>query len=120
MCALREAAGVCDPFPAASEEQVERMAALCDKALREGACGVSLGPAYTPGSSILEMQTLCRVAKAHGKPVSIDTRMNSMTDLDSLQERLKVIRGADVSGIACWRLDSEPEEVWPLIDAYMN
>ena len=88
MCALREAAGVCDPFQAASEEQVERMAALCDKALREGACGVSLGPAYTPGSSILEMQTLCRVAKAHGKPVSIDTRMNSMTDLDSLQEAI--------------------------------
>ena len=88
MCALRIAAGVCDPFQAASEAQVDRMAALCDKALREGACGVSLGPAYTPGSSILEMQTLCRVAKAHGKPVSIDTRMNSMTDLDSLQEAI--------------------------------
>ena len=88
MCALRHAAGVYDPFQAANEEQVDRMAALCDKALRDGACGVSLGPAYTPGSSILEMQTLCRVAKAHGKPVSIDTRMNSMTDLDSLQEAI--------------------------------
>lgn len=88
MCALREAAGVCDPFQAASEEQVDRMAQLCEKALRDGACGVSLGPAYTPGSSILEMQTLCRVAKAHDKPVSIDTRMNSMTDLDSLQEAI--------------------------------
>jgi len=43
-----------------------------------------------------------------------------LEDLDSLQERLKVIRGADVSGLACWRLDSEPEEVWPIIDAYMN
>ncbi len=88
MCALREAAGVVDPFQAASEEQVDRMAVLCDQALREGACGVSLGPAYTPGSSILEMQALCSVAKAHGKPVSIDTRMNSMTDLDSLQEAI--------------------------------
>ena len=88
MCALRTAAGVVDPFQAASEEQVERMAQLCDQGLRAGACGVSLGPAYTPGSSILEMQTLCAVAKAHGKPVSIDTRMNSMTDLDSLQEAI--------------------------------
>ncbi|MBQ7885272.1 MAG: amidohydrolase family protein [Clostridia bacterium] len=88
MCALREAAGVCDPFQAASEEQVDRMAQLCERALECGACGVSLGPAYTPGSSILEMQTLCAVAKAHGKPVSIDTRMNSMTDLDSLQEAI--------------------------------
>lgn len=88
MCALREAAGVCDPFQAANEEQVDRMAQLCERALECGACGVSLGPAYTPGSSILEMQTLCAVAKRHGKPVSIDTRMNSMTDLDSLQEAI--------------------------------
>ncbi|MGN0991205.1 MAG: amidohydrolase family protein [Candidatus Ventricola sp.] len=88
MCALREAAGVTDPFQAADEEQVDRMAQLCDRALRDGACGVSLGPAYTPGSSILEMQTLCRISRAHGKIVSIDTRMNSMTDLDSLQEAI--------------------------------
>ena len=88
MCALRIAAGVADPFQAASEEQADRMAQLCEKALQEGACGVSLGPAYTPGSSIREMQMLCGVAKAHGKPVSIDTRMNSMTDLDSLQEAI--------------------------------
>jgi len=88
MCALREAAGVVDPFRAASEEQVDRMVQLCERALLQGACGVSLGPAYTPGSSILEMQALCAVAKRHGKPVSIDTRMNSMTDLDSLQEAI--------------------------------
>ena len=88
MCALREAAGVVDPFQAAGEEQVDRMAQLCEKALLGGACGVSLGPAYTPGSSILEMQTLCAIARHHGKPVSIDTRMNSMTDLDSLQEAI--------------------------------
>lgn len=88
MCALREAAGVVDPFQAANERQVDRMAQLCEKALADGACGVSLGPAYTPGSSIWEMQTLCRIAKAHGKPVSIDTRMNSMTDLNSLQEAI--------------------------------
>ncbi|MBR5302882.1 MAG: amidohydrolase family protein [Clostridia bacterium] len=88
MCALRHAAGVYDPFQAASEEQVDRMAQLCERALLSGACGVSLGPAYTPGSSILEMQTLCAVARRHGKPVSIDTRMNSMTDLNSLQEAI--------------------------------
>lgn len=88
MCALREAAGALDPFQAADEAQIDRMAQLCERALACGACGVSLGPAYTPGSSILEMQTLCRIARAHGKPVSIDTRMNSMTDLDSLQEAI--------------------------------
>ena len=88
MCALREAAGALDPFQAANEAQIDRMAQLCERALACGACGVSLGPAYTPGSSILEMQTLCRIARAHGKPVSIDTHMNSMTDLNSLQEAI--------------------------------
>jgi len=88
MCALRMAAGVCDPFQAANEQQIERMTELCRKALEGGACGVSLGPAYTPGSSIMEMQALCAVAKSYGRPVSIDTRMNSMTDLNSLQEAI--------------------------------
>ena len=88
MCALRMAAGVCDPFQAANEQQIETMTELCRKALEGGACGVSLGPAYTPGSSIMEMQALCTVAKAYHRPVSIDTRMNSMTDLNSLQEAI--------------------------------
>ena len=88
MCALREAAGVDDPFVPANETQIDRMVQLCEKALLGGAVGVSLGPAYTPGSSIMEMQALCRTAKAYGRPVSIDTRMNSMTDLNSLQEAI--------------------------------
>lgn len=88
MCALRQAAGVSDPFVPANETQIDRMVQLCEAALKDGAAGVSLGPAYTPGSSIMEMQALCRAAKAYGRPVSIDTRMNSMTDLDSLQEAI--------------------------------
>ena len=88
MCSLREAAGVIDPFQAADERQTGRMVQLCGQALSCGACGVSLGPAYAPGASMAEMRALCRVAGAHGKPVSIDTRMHSMTDLHSLQEAI--------------------------------
>jgi len=88
MCALREAVGVTDTFAAADDVQIDRMTALCEQALACGAAGVSLGPSYTPGSSIREMEALCRAAKRFGKPVSIDTRMNSMTDLDSLQEAI--------------------------------
>ena len=95
MCALREAAGATDPFQPAGEEQIDKMVALCRQALEDGAAGVSLGPAYTPGSSIMEMQALCREAKRFGRPVSIDTRMNSMTDLNSLQEAIDL---ADASG----------------------
>lgn len=43
-----------------------------------------------------------------------------LEDMDSLHERLKVIAGADVAGVAAWRLGFETEEIWPVIDAYMN
>ncbi|MBP3655920.1 MAG: amidohydrolase family protein [Clostridia bacterium] len=88
LCALREAAGVMDPFVPADEKQLGVMIDLARKALRDGAIGVSLGPAYAPGTSDEEMLALCREAKACGRPVSIDTRMNSMTDLHSLQEAI--------------------------------
>ena len=43
-----------------------------------------------------------------------------MEDVDSLHERLKVIAGADVAGVAAWRLGFETEEIWPIIAGYMN
>ncbi len=43
-----------------------------------------------------------------------------LEDVDSLHERLKVIAGADVAGVAAWRLGFETEEIWPIMDAYMN
>ena len=88
MCALRQAVGVTDPFAAADAHQIEQMAQLCRWALCCGAAGVSLGPAYTPGCATEEMLALCREARRAGRPVSIDTRMNTMTDLHSLQEAI--------------------------------
>lgn len=43
-----------------------------------------------------------------------------LEDTESLHERLKVIAGANVAGVAAWRLGFETEEIWPIIDAYMN
>ena len=88
MCALREAAGVADLHAAADESQIRTMEQLCACALREGAAGVSLGPSYTPGASMEEMAALCRIARGFDRPVSIDTRMYSMTDLHSLEEAI--------------------------------
>jgi len=90
MCALREAAGVTDLHAAANAEQIRMMELLCARALCEGAAGVSLGPSYTPGASMEEMVALCRLAKSFDRPVSIDTRMFSMTDLHSLQEAIEL------------------------------
>lgn len=88
MQALRLAAGVRDPFAPAQLGQVAKMERLCRQALLEGAAGVSLGPAYAPGASMEEMEALCRQARAFGRPVAIDTRMNAMTDLHSLEEAI--------------------------------
>ncbi|MBP3577759.1 MAG: hypothetical protein J6K15_06580 [Lachnospiraceae bacterium] len=43
-----------------------------------------------------------------------------MEDMDSLHERLKIIAGANVAGVAAWRLGFETEEVWPVIETYMK
>lgn len=43
-----------------------------------------------------------------------------LEDVDSLHERMKVIAGADVAGVAAWRLGFESEEIWPIMDAYIN
>ena len=92
MCALREAVGVREPFAAADSAQIGEMARLCRDALVNGAAGVSLGPAYTPGTSMAEMEALCREAAAMGRPAAIDTRMYSMTDLHSLEEAVELAR----------------------------
>ena len=90
MCALREAAGVTDLHAAANEEQIRTMELLCARALCEGAAGVSLGPSYAPGASMEEMAALCRMAKSFNRPVAIDTRLFSMTDLHSLEEAIEL------------------------------
>ena len=43
-----------------------------------------------------------------------------LEDVDSLLERLKVIAGADVAGLAAWRLGFETEEIWPIIGNYIK
>lgn len=43
-----------------------------------------------------------------------------LEDIDSLHERMKVIAGANVAGVAAWRLGYETEEIWPVMDAYIN
>ena len=94
-CALRDAAGALDPFKPTTREQVRAMERLCERALQSGAAGVSLGPGYAPGSTLEEMEALCRLARQYGRPVAIDTRMYGLTDLHSLQEAISL---AQVSG----------------------
>lgn len=43
-----------------------------------------------------------------------------LEDVDSMTERLKVIGGAGLAGVAAWRLGFETEEIWPVIGNYIK
>ena len=91
-CTLRRYAGLYDTRTPASPSQIERMCRMLERALDEGACGLSLGLGYAPGSSMDEVLPLCQIAAARGRIVAIDTHMRTQTDLYSLVEAVSIAR----------------------------
>ena len=89
---LREMVGLSDVHTAASPCQIDAMLRLCEHAFDEGACGLSLGLGYAPGTSTEEVLPLCELAASRGRVVSIDTRMYTQTDLYSLVEAITLAR----------------------------
>ena len=43
-----------------------------------------------------------------------------LEDVDSLTGRLNIIGGANLAGVAAWRLGYETEEIWPIIGNYIK
>lgn len=89
---LREEVGAIDPLKPATEEQLKRMEAWVERSFDEGACGLSLGLAYAPGSSDEEVMRLSRLAARYGRIVSVDTRMLTGIDMYSLVEAVTIAR----------------------------
>lgn len=89
---LREAVGASDPLKPATRDQLSRMEYMVEKAFEEGACGLSLGLAYAPGSSDDEVFRLSKIAARYGRIVAVDTRMLTSIDMYSLVEALTVAR----------------------------
>lgn len=89
---LREAVGAANPLEAATEEQLARMEYLVEQAFEEGACGLSLGLAYAPGSSNDEIMRLSQLAARYGRIVAVDTRMITSSDMYSLVEAVEISR----------------------------
>ena len=89
---LRQAVGLTDPMQPARADQLACMAYEVERALEEGACGLSLGLAYAPGSSTEEIYQLSRIAARYGRLISIDTRMRTKLDLFSLVEAIDIAR----------------------------
>ncbi len=89
---LRHLAGIDNPHAAATPAQIDRMVALARHAFAAGACGLSFGLGYAPGSSHAETLALCRVAAEHERIVAVDTNMRSNDDLESITEVLQLAR----------------------------
>lgn len=89
---LREKVGVSSPMKPATIEQLTRMEYLVEQAFDEGACGLSLGLAYAPGSSNDEVIRLSKIAARYGRIVAVDTRMMTASDMYSLVETIAICR----------------------------
>lgn len=93
---LRDAVGARDPLKPATPEQLSRMEYLVEKAFEDGACGLSLGLAYAPGTSNDEIINLSKIAARYGRIVAVDTRMLTGIDMYSLVEVISLARQTGV------------------------
>lgn len=93
---LRKEAGLTDPLQPATSAQLDKMEQWVEQAFIDGACGLSLGLAYAPGSSDDEIMRLSRLAARYGRIVAVDTRMATSSDMYSLIEAIHIARQTGV------------------------
>jgi dihydroorotase len=77
-------------YAAATSQQIERLLVIAERALRQGALGVSFSPEYAPGTSSAEIVPLMSLARSYAAPVFFHARYSDMeepgTNLDGLNE----------------------------------
>ena len=81
-----------------SARERERMLALMEKGLQEGACGLSLGMMYEPGrfSSVAETRDVALLAEKYDRPLTIHPRAESAVSMDyPLLGRAHILRALD-------------------------
>ena len=95
---LRRKAGQNDINIPASSLQVEKMKRFTAEAFSAGACGLSFGLEYDPGSSPEEVLELSKTAAENKRFISIHGRVCSWDDVHSLWEALDLapLTGAQV------------------------
>ena len=65
-------------------EELERMMAILEKGLRQGACGLSLGLMYTPGiyADIPELREVAKLCEKYDRPMTVHPRAESKVSMD--------------------------------------
>ena len=81
-----------------STKERERMLALMEKGLQEGACGLSLGMMYEPGrfASVAETRDVALLTEKYDRPLTIHPRAESAVSMDyPLLGRAHILRALD-------------------------
>ncbi len=105
-----------DDRPATAEE-LERMRALVDQAMREGALGVGSSLIYAPGSyaSTDELVALCEVAAKHGGMYISHLRSEGARFLEALDELITIARRAKLPA-EVYHLKAAGRDNWGKLD----
>lgn len=105
-----------DDRPATSEE-IKQMQKIVEKAIEDGAVGVSTGLEYTPGSfaSTEELIEMCKAAPEHARVYATHMRNEADNVLKSIDESIKVAQGSS-SSLEISHLKMQGKPNWHKVD----
>lgn len=83
---VRNAAGVKNEYGGATKSQIEKMSEIVEKALLDGAAGLSFGLEYAPGYTWDEIVKMAETAAKYGKIVAVHTNLSGPYDTEHLSE----------------------------------
>ena len=65
-------------------EELERMMAILEKGLKQGACGLSLGLMYVPGiyADVPELREVAKLCEKYDRPMTVHPRAESKVSMD--------------------------------------
>jgi N-acyl-D-amino-acid deacylase len=102
----------------ATPDAMQKMVAIVEDALTNGACGASSGLEYTPGgfAPLAELIELCKPLAARRLPYSTHMRNEDDRLLDSIKESIDVARGAKCP-LQISHLKTQGPRNWSKLDA---
>ncbi len=101
----------------ATPAELERMVALVEQSLVDGACGASSGLEYTPGAfaSLDELIAVCKPLARRRLPYSTHMRNEDDTLVESVDESIDVARGAGCP-LQIAHLKTQGPRNWPKLN----
>jgi N-acyl-D-amino-acid deacylase len=105
----------------ATSAEIDRMRAMVERAIADGACGASSGLEYTPGAfaSQDELIALCTPLAARGLPYATHMRNEDDRLLDAIDESIAVAAGAKCP-LQISHLKTQGPRNWPKLDAVFS